>query len=220
MATSRFANEPDLGYIFYPSARPGPGHPRLDVVINNKPTERHFDPENARFNVVSAQRSVETIAVHHPWRGSPNFQATAGRIVLHDRLGKTVEAFSFGGELEISNESERTICVLTSPVPIFDLTASQSVVTLFVSEVETELARRRAELARERALATYDRHMAEVKPVTLYTSCLMAIRSRLEPLAMRGMARYRRLYEFVRQQAVNVREGDGAVAAPALSHVL
>ena len=51
---SDISQEPDLGYIFYPyDAFEHPGHPRLDVTIQEKPTYRHFDPVEASFLVVS-----------------------------------------------------------------------------------------------------------------------------------------------------------------------
>lgn len=222
MAFPNNGNIPDQGYVYYPSKRPGgPGHPRFDVIVRSAPTYQHFDPESVRFPIVSAMRSVETLVVGCPWRGGSHYRACAGRIVLRDRIGKTVQAFSFGGTLEIMGKPDCTLCALTSPAPIFDMASSSSLGTLFVSEVEIELAQRRAELARERALATFDRNLAEVKPLALYSSILLAVRERIEPLSRGNGMQYRHLYQFIQDELATLgSEGETLQNAPSLERIL
>ena len=67
------SHEPDLGYIFYPYETPDhPGHPRLDIIIHEKPTNRHFDPQKVQYKVAEPQTisstSPSTIPGH--WRKS------------------------------------------------------------------------------------------------------------------------------------------------------
>jgi hypothetical protein len=61
------SHEPDLGYIFFPSELPHhPGHPRLDIILTEVPTERHFDPLKVQFQIVSPPNQANHLTIHHP----------------------------------------------------------------------------------------------------------------------------------------------------------
>lgn len=133
---------PDLGYRFYPSSWGLPlGYARLDVCLHAHPTQTHYDPERADFFVVGADGVREQLTVAYGWSGAKSYRACLGRILLHDRKGKVVEAFSFGGQLTITTQADVTTCILTSSAPIFDLVGPQTVAMRLVSEIEALLAR-------------------------------------------------------------------------------
>lgn len=170
---------PDLGYFFYPGETiDHPGHPRLDVVIREQPTLHHYDPEWVSFVVASAAGLVEGLTIHHPWQGDSRYRICAGRIILCDRLGKRVEAFSFGGQLHIDSNQERTVCALVSPAPIFSVYAFYDLATWVVDEVEILLAEQRAQWCPEHPHDFEDR-VAAADPSVLYASCLVALQGRL-----------------------------------------
>ena len=176
------SNEPDLGYIFYPSDIPHyPGHPRLDVVITEQPTKRHFDPQQARFQVVNPVGRIEQMTVHHPWPFGKKYRVCAGRIYIRDRVPKTVEAFSFGGELQILSTNEQTVCALTSPVPILDLVGTHNLSMWFTAEVEILLAQQNAtqNLQQPEEFGTC---LANVEPLVLYASCLQTLHDKKWPV--------------------------------------
>ena len=174
-------SEHELGYRFcsrrYPHA---PGYSRLDIVLRATPTGHHFDPEKVRLAVVSADEDIELLSVCHPWLGASRHRALVGYVRLHDRKGKVVKAFTFGGDLQITSEEERTTCVLTSPAPIIELTPASlsprpTMPMMLVEEVESLIAQRRAAWNQERDPAMFDKRMMATDPFTLYLACLEAL---------------------------------------------
>lgn len=167
-------HEPDLGYIFHPATAQNVfGGNRFDVVLHEHPTLRHYDPKSVEVTVVANQESTYTAHVHYH-TVPDHFRVCAGRIMVTDRIGKRVEAFCFGGTLDIIHQHQETICVFQSPVPILDLRALHSVHMLFANEVEILIAERRAVWD---PLHPHDfvHHLAQVDPTSLYVACLDAI---------------------------------------------
>lgn len=176
------SHEPDLGYIFFPSELPHhPGHPRLDVILTKVPTERHFDPLKVQFQIVSSPNHVNHLTIHHPWTVGEKYRVAVGRIFIRDRIDKTVEAFSFGGELKIFSDQNRTICALTSPAPIFDLYTAHNLPMWLTAEAEILLAQQRA-LGLLHHDAEFDTHLSSLDPLLLYASCLQALQERSWPV--------------------------------------
>jgi hypothetical protein len=172
------SHEPDLGYVFYPHETPDhAGFPRLDLIIPAKPTYRHFDPQNVRFQVVSPTRDIDHISVHHPWTLGDSYQVCAGRIFVADRNAKQFEAFSFGGRLEILSDTNHTVCALQSAAPIFQVTLAHDLPQWIVVEAEILLAQQRAHWDPQHPHA-FETHLATVDPLILYASCLQAIEAK------------------------------------------
>lgn len=173
------SHEPDLGFIFYPSeiSFHYPGHPRLDVILTEHPTERHFDPTKVQYQIASPQNRTEHLTIHHPWSSGNRYRVCAGRIFITDRIGKKVEAFTFGGELQVFSEPQRTICALISPAPILDLCAAHNLPMWLTAEVEILLAEQKAQGASHHDNEV-DLHLASVDPLLLYASCLQALRDK------------------------------------------
>ena len=137
--------ESHLGYIFYPSDfRHSPGYQRLEVRIRSLPTNLHYDPERVSFPIVIENGMKETLKIFHPWRYAPEYQVCAGSIVLEDRKGKQVEAFTFGGNLQIRTQDEITICTFESEAPILEMGTDDPIQELLIEEVDILLAERSA----------------------------------------------------------------------------
>lgn len=169
------SQEPNLGYIFYPyEGTDHPGHPQLDIIIQAVPTFKHYDPEKVNFRIVSAENAIQDISIRHPWTYENRFRVCAGLIILSDRNGKRVEAFSFGGELEIRKEAENTNCSLKSPAPIFALFEPNNLSAWFVDEIEILLAKQKAHWNPQHP-HDFETHLATVEPFRLYASCLQAL---------------------------------------------
>ncbi|RPI23242.1 MAG: hypothetical protein EHM70_22765 [Chloroflexota bacterium] len=181
MLSSELLNKYDLGYLFYPPRRESePGHPRLDILFMPAPTGRHFDPHRVELSMCSSQHGIEFASMRHPWRGSESFRICAGQMDLEDHKGKSVEVFSFGGEVSVESRDEYTLCVLTSPAPIMSIFSGNSPVNLFTEEVEILLAQRRA--ARSLQPGEFDKRLASVDPLSLYFACLQAALGRYKRL--------------------------------------
>lgn len=168
-----------LGYTFSPPCHHDhPCHRQLDIAIHAMPTLHHYDPESARFPVFSDFWGFETIKVSHPWRRIKNYRVLPGFVIMKDRVDKTVEAFTFGGDLRIETKNDCTMCSLKSSAPIIPLDMRSSVSTLLADEVQIILAKRREAWDEENPRTAFEEHLAEVDPSTLYMSCLDALQDK------------------------------------------
>ncbi|MBN1313135.1 MAG: hypothetical protein JXB30_17120, partial [Anaerolineae bacterium] len=175
----------ELGYYFLPKQYDNaPGRPRLNVVLSATPTGEHFDPENVIYPIAAVanrDRGIEHLIVHHNWLGKKTYRVCAGFVRLTDRRGKSVEAYSFGGDLQINAGRDKTIAKLTSCAPILELSQVRRhyMADVLATEAEVLLARRRATWIR-RDLADYERRLAAVAPEVLYRSCIEALKDRFQ----------------------------------------
>lgn len=164
-------SEKAYGYLYYPQERSdSPGHPRLDVFLRSVPTQQHFDPMTMILDVALGHNSIDILKVHHPWSLLEHYRVCAGRVIVQDRKGKKVEAFSFGGDLKIESKEELTIGVLTSPAPILELTSTSSMPSILAEETEILFAEKRAEWEPDHA--TFNKKLMMADPFTLYCACL------------------------------------------------
>ena len=171
--------EPKLGYWFAPpESSHAPGGSRLDIFINEKPTEHHFDPEKLHMWVMAKEKPTELLTIRHPWDFTPTYQALAGTIEVIDRYGKKEEAYTFGGSLKIESQKTFTVCTLESSAPILEISSADQIPMLFIEEIEILLAERRAELLSKPH--TYEKHLINADPFTLYLACLNALIDKFE----------------------------------------
>ena len=166
-------HEPDLGYIFFP--RMGEdvfGNSRMDVIFHEHPTLRHYDPQSTRCTIAH-NASSENFLIHHATPPG-HFRICAGRVLITDRVQKHVEAFCFGGDLDIFHHQQETICVFQSPVPILDLNTYHSPDMLLANEVEILIAGRRAVWDPQHP-HDFEAHLAQLDPVDLFIASLDAL---------------------------------------------
>ena len=186
----------DLGYHFYPPDHPhDPGHPRLDIVLQSSPSLQHFDPDRVEIPVVTPGKNSERLTIYHPWPGLRSFQVYPGRIILRDRLNKVIEAFSFGGALEITTGEPRTVIRVQSEAPILNLAPQASIAILLAEEVEILLAERRAVWSRD--LNAFEARLASIAPFVLYTACLNTLRRRFQQLHPISEGSAQKFYHFL-----------------------
>jgi len=171
--------ELSLGYVFHPDVDHGAiGYARLDVALRPKPTGLHFDPSAVIVKIVMPDGRVQASTIgYRATRAIDANKLVAGRILLHDHRGKMVEAFSFGGEITVTTSLGVTICHITSPAPIIELTMDEPLPTLLVEEVETLLAHEHAVLDQQHV--DFDSRLAQIDPVLLYCACLAELQKKL-----------------------------------------
>lgn len=215
-----FADEPDLGYYFHPSeVADHPGHPRLDIIIPAKPTHRHFDPQKARFSV-AARNDIQQLIVHHPWTMRKQYRVSPGLIIITDRKEKRVEAYSFGGDLEIVSNTDRTVCALVSPAPIFPLFTTHDLPMWLMCEFEILLAEQEADWD-PRHPHEFEAHAATVDPFLLYVSCLQALQDKADGLHGEMTGLDQQGFHFVQTEIERLqREGKWPLRLPALDQLL
>lgn len=169
----------NLGYIFYPPENPqDPGHPRLDITMQVEPTYRHFDPEHVFVTVFSPTEGLQTLKLQHPWTGMDQFHIYPGRVTMQDRLNKTATAFTFGGELKIETEEEKTTCILTSKAPIMGLIFDRAISVALTEQAEIYLAELRATWAKNPE--ALEKRLSEADPLEFYTAFLDLLRDKFK----------------------------------------
>jgi hypothetical protein len=190
-----------FGYHFEPPAPPDhPGHRRLTVVLRPHPTERHYDPELAEWPIVTLLGELDRLAVFHPWPMSGEYRAAPGRVVLTDRKRKVVEAFTFGGTLQLEASAGLVVARLESPAPILPLLPPHDVAELLADEVEILIARRRAHWDEARQPYALDEHLARVDPLSLFQACLVELQRLFAATPAIFHDTQRRLAHYLRQE--------------------
>lgn len=205
MNTPDIPNEPDLGYIFYPPAQlTDPGHPRLDIILLPDPTGRHFDPDRVALPVWSLNGTVGYLEISHPGINTDHQRVLAGKIIIEDRAGKCIEAFSFGGELQVLSDDEKTVCIYTSPAPILTWRNQSSIEYLLIQEVEIILAERRAAWLND--TDHYEARLARVSPIDLFYACLATLRKKFTHYPIAGAELLQKFVHYLKAESLDLQE--------------
>jgi hypothetical protein len=170
--------EQTVGYGFFERSRPtSPGYAKLRVSLCDKPGYGYYSPKFLRVSSINEANSMEHLTISHPWKDKESYQVMMDRVVLRDHEGRTIQAFTFGGELQIVERQDETLCTLSSPAPILELVEELSISTLFTTETEAALITHR--LASEPKSTTLEQWMAATAPLTIYAACLQMVKRRL-----------------------------------------
>ena len=169
-----------LGYGFFDRMRPtSPGYTKLNVSLRDEPGRGYFSPEYLRVSIINETDKLEHLTIYHPWEDTETYQIGLDRIVLRDNKGRTIEAFTFGGTLQIVDEGAYTACVLTSTAPILELVEEFSITNLLAVETESTIA----EYQDRQDAEIFERWMAQADPLKLYAASIKAIEQELLALA-------------------------------------
>jgi len=217
--------EYNLGYRFYPKLYPhSAGYPRLDITIVKIPSERHFDPDEVQLLVFSSAdghrlQRIEHLKVFHPWPYQSSYQVAPGMIMISDRKDKKVEAFSFGGILQINVGDENTRCVIESDAPIIEINLVNRTVMELVEEVEIILAKRRAIWAHDEK--KFEALLAKIPPLQLYTTCIEELIVQLKHTFGHDISNTQDLYQFiVAEKKGLMTEGLWPEKVPSISEII
>ena len=161
----------ELGYRLSPHVYAhAPGSPRLEVNLYGLPTLQHFDPRKMVLKVRSLKGLPTDLAITPPWDFFDTYQACVGHVVLYDRKDKRVNLYTYGGDLKIHNEGDKTHCVLESEAPIMILGELSGFATILADETEILIAEAFANS--EHDTEHFLSRLASVKPLQMYASCL------------------------------------------------
>ena len=174
----------DLGYwLDIPDRATLALHHQLWVWMRAQPTERHYDPERVECNVVTPGDTIGTITLHHPWPRATHYRFCLGGINLNDRKHRLVHFYAFGGELTIEAADARaTLCRFTSPAPILALDEQNALTSVFVAEVQAEIAEARAMWDVEHHQGDFSTRLSQADPLALYRVFLRAAAANLRPI--------------------------------------
>jgi hypothetical protein len=170
----------ELGYRFASPAYPNaPGSPRLLVNIYETPTLKHFDPEQVILNIVNKDGFPDSLTVTHPWPlGVETYQVCVGHVILSDRIGEKVIAYTLGGVVHIKRGSKKTQCILESEVPILQPGKMFEIPALLASEIKILISKRSADWLPDSSKHQKLRACAE--PMALYAACLNTLKTKYE----------------------------------------
>ena len=96
---------------------------------------------------------------------------------MEDRKGKKEEAFTFGGEINITSEKDQTKCYLVSSAPILEISGASPLKKRYIEEIEIILAEQRAEHGPDRE---YETHLCAAPPESLYLACVRELSQKLK----------------------------------------
>jgi hypothetical protein len=210
----------DWGY--YPFARPHPdslGYGRLLVAIRRQPTGRHFDPQKLHLRLRDEYGLAKwsTLSWLSPLKGSGH--ACPGLVTLHDRSGKQVYFFTFGGALEATPGADEMVYELRSPAPILELTSHDETVQDQVAS-ETEELLGEIEVKWGEDEKGFSRRLAEVDPLQFYRAALQSLLYRYEHVHTLEQV-YHELHDAIcREREWFSEKGQWPAKPSALEHLL
>jgi hypothetical protein len=205
MQTSKQDPEDCFGYYFHlPDPGMEWGSPQLDVNLRTDPTGMHFDPETLRVKAADQYDRIEHLEIYNPWPFRKRLQVVLGDVIMRDRKDKVVEAFTFGGTLEIEQAEVCTHCSLTSPVPIIDLRDEKLVIQMLAEETKALIARRRADFEPDNEEFEKQLQRADVKQ--LYFGILKSLEAKFRTLPKSEQAEAQPFLIFLHHQLANASE--------------
>ena len=207
--------------VFYPASNPyALGHPRLDVILFAQPTGADDDLISVDFVVAAGQGEVERLSVVHPWPSPGHYRVSADNVVMLTRHQETVEAFTWGGELEISGDDTRTVCSLTSSAPIVDLDDLDSLEDHIATSFDAVLAGWRSQWQREDI--TFAAHLATIEPAVLYAVALTEMEQRIHQVPVNARDDRHWRFSQIIHQSIRLAKENGAwpLPVPAVTDLL
>ena len=214
-----------LGYVFWPIQYPHAlGHPRLDITLTSVPSNLHFDPKEVHLYITPSldktqPKSIEHLKISHPWTHRTSYRVAPGMLFIEDRKGKKVEAYSFGGNLQIKSDDATTKCIIESEAPILEIMETNPVVMMLVEEVEIIFAKRRVIWAHDRE--GFEARLADIHPELLYASCLEVLRSKFGESHKSDVMGIREFYRAIdSERRSRMQEGLWPDEVPSISEIL
>ncbi len=193
------------GYNYHPPSHPGEiGAPRLDIILRERPSGEHFDPERVVVPVVGEQADLQTIEIYHPWDYGLEYKVTAGRLVMADRREKRFDAFTYGGTLAVTKDESMTKCRLVSPAPILNLAPPLNAADFLATETEILLAERRAFW--EKQPDEFEHRLATTEPLELFHAVLETLREKFRHFPPTDNDQQRQFVHYLNEESRTIHE--------------
>jgi len=163
------------GYYQLPRSHPhSPGYTGLLVAIREAPTERHFDPEKIRLQILDEDGIPQRMTFGLEQHLAKSRQVCTGRVILQDRRDKEVEFFTFGGSIESVSVPGETVYSLRSTAPILQLTdEGESIPNLLAAETEVLIAKQRVRWRADDE--GFGMQLAQVGPLQFYVATVSSL---------------------------------------------
>ncbi len=195
------------GYYLLPQSHPHcPGYTGLLVAMRKTPTEKHFDPESMRIQLVNPSGMPDWTVLNLQTPLSKSRRVYPGSLNLCDRLNQEETFFTFGGTLESLAVTGETIYSLRSAAPILWLTSNgDGLADQLAAEFGHMLGELHARFgAKDEA---FYRRVAKLDPLMLYIASLHSIFDEYEKTAsLRGS--YPKLHTLLHEEQKWLEESD------------
>jgi hypothetical protein len=199
-----------IGYKFDPSRYTPPlGFSRLQALLSGKPNGRFFEIKTVHLPTFDGRFFHQTQISRHELEPRETFQVCLGQISLDSFQGESLRAFSFGGVLNTSIESDDLFCELTSTAPLFKLSEDPKVYGgVIADEILDLLAENLAKLSgHENELYT---RLASHDPYNVFLATMISLQKRAEgvPSHLRR-ERYKKVVSELHRAIQTVQKTDG-----------
>jgi hypothetical protein len=201
-----------LGYLFIPRKNNhGVGYSRFEAIMRSHPTEEHFDPELLRLRVVSEFGGIEYLYINHPWAGDEHYRACVSHVLLRDRKNKTINSYTYGGNLQIEVNKDQTTCILVSPAPIFRIKDIISTPSLTAQETDILLAKIATESRSKQVV--FEDNLSMIDPLILYGASLVSIDEKFNDYSHKEYSHILNFIQFIRREKEKL-QASGKVPVP------
>ncbi|MGD2246603.1 MAG: hypothetical protein PVI11_08660 [Candidatus Aminicenantes bacterium] len=197
-----------LSYAIHEERKdPKAGFHRLDIILRETTEDQLYGVREIELRLLTPERKQDAIRGNkttftHQWKQDKTYKVVPGRIYLTYEGGKKLEFFTFGGNISIQGDEEKTHCTLESPAPIFQLNEVETLNTAFIEEVEILLAQEHAKWGDDDQV--YWKHITQTPPLTLYASCLFTLQEKLEHNGYKRIRRVQELSGFIKREIENL----------------
>jgi hypothetical protein len=170
----------DLGFVLVHGDRPDrPAGANLIVALRERPTERHFDPEQVAHWASTAGHGVRREVDRSTT--DPDERFSWGTIVVADRLSVTNTFLTFGGALRVGDTAaDERLAVFGSPAPIMRLGGHSQGTDVRAHEVGAFFGRLRAPLT---VVAGAEATLCATPPLALYAALIVDVHARVDASA-------------------------------------
>jgi hypothetical protein len=166
-----------ISYKFHPNQRHNsPGFASLEMIIQGDDKSVSRDLEEATLLIANSEELPETTFLSHPWNRPAQEQVCTGNIALRLKQDEKIIAFTFGGQLQVQSQSDKTVFILTSPAPILRYEGFNQISTILADEVNILLAEKRVREISD--LDAYKKRLVCTNPLLLYCTCLKELRDK------------------------------------------
>ena len=187
------------GFIFLPlKNQPSLGYGIVEIHIGAVPIDCFFDTRQVIFPIIE-EGTLRQLVVENPWFSEGNItprHVCAGHFRFYENDGDEHQGYTFGGDLEISQDEKWVSCRLTSSAPIYNLQEDPSSLNHWlVDEVEGVLARRRASYGENESI--FFDHLDAVDPFDLFIATIAFVKQDIQALSPAARSIYEVQYDHL-----------------------
>lgn len=183
------------------------GFHRLDIILRESSEDHFYGVQEIELRILTPERKQvavgeERTTFTHQWNQDKAYKVGPGRVNLVREGGKKLEFFTFGGDISIQGDEEKTHCTLESPAPIFQINEEETLNTVLIEEVEILFAQEHAKWGDDDH--AYWKHISQTPPLTLYASCLLTLQEKLEHNGYKRISHAQELSRFLNREIENL----------------